>query len=371
MPDSDDFYRVLGVDRKADEKEIKRAYRHLARKYHPDVNPGDRSASERFQKINQAYEVLSDAGKREMYDKYGPAAFSKGAGTPTGAGVDFRDFGSGGQEPFGDIFDFFFGRGGAGTQAHSRTARAPQRGEDLLYRVTLDLKDAFEGVETGIEYQRQDACRKCSGSGSDASSPVQTCPMCRGSGQVAHSSGFMRIVQTCRQCAGTGEVGRKACGVCVGSGRAPVDEKLKVKIPPGVDTGTRLRVAGKGNSGRRGGPVGDLYVVTEIRAHPVFQREGDHLVAEIPVTFPEAVFGARITVAILDGTIVVKLPPGVQNASEMRVRGRGMPRFNGPGRGDLLLKIKVLTPTHLASQAEQVLREFEKLHPEYPRAKLQ
>lgn len=370
MPDPDDYYQILGVDRKADEKEIKRAYRHLARQYHPDVNPGDRSAHERFQRINQAYEILGDPEKRAMYDKFGAAAFTKGAGMPPGGNVDFRDFGFSGEENFGDIFDFFFGRGST-PETRGRAARAPQRGEDLAYRVTLDLKDAFQGVETGIDYQRQDTCRKCGGSGSDMSSTVQTCPACRGSGQVAHSSGFMRIVQTCRQCGGTGEVGRKACAACAGSGRSPVDEKLKVKIPPGVESGTRLRVAGKGNAGRRGGPAGDLYVVTEIRPHPVFQREGDHLVAEIPVTVPEAVFGARITVATLDGTIVVKLPPGIQNGAEMRVRSHGMPRFNGPGRGDLLLKIKVHTPTNLSLQAEQLLKEFEKLHPEYPRAKLQ
>ncbi len=368
MEEFEDYYQILGVPKTATEKEIKKAYRHLARKYHPDVNPGDKQAEEKFKKINEAYEVLSDAEKRARYDRYGPAAFRKGVATP-GPGFDFSEFGFDfGPGFFDDLFESIFG-----TRTRSRTAEAggTRRGEDLVYQVTLDLKDAFHGLETTVEIQRLEHCSRCHGSGVDPHSAPVTCPACQGRGQVAYHSGLLRMIQTCRTCGGAGKTGIQRCRACDGNGRVPQMEHLKVKIPPGVDTGTRLRIAGKGNAGRRGGHPGDLFVVTQVREHPFFHREEANLSAKIPVTVVEAALGARITLPSLDGTIVVKLPPGIQNGATLRIRGKGMPHIGSEARGDLILHIFLVTPTNLSPQAEQLLREFEKIHPEYPRANLQ
>jgi len=368
MEENEDYYEILGVPRTATEKDIKKAYRHLARKYHPDVNPGDKQAEEKFKRINEAYEVLSDPEKRAMYDRYGHAAFRKGAAAP-GPGFDFSqfdfDFGPG---FFDEIFESFFGG-----RSRTRTAEAGRvrRGEDLTYQVTLDLKDAFHGLETTIEVQRLENCSRCQGSGMDPHSSPRTCSTCQGRGQVAYQSGFLRMVQTCQTCGGTGRTGLRRCSLCAGAGRVSHLEHLKVKIPPGVDTGTRLRIAGKGNAGRGGGPAGDLFVITQVREHPFFHREGANLSAKIPVTVVEAALGARITLPSLDGTIVVKLPPGTQNGASLRVKGKGMPHLGSEARGDLILHIYLVTPANLSPQAEQILREFEKVHPEYPRANLQ
>lgn len=362
-----DLYEILGVERNASDAEIKKAYKRLARKYHPDVNPGDRNAEEQFRKINTAYEILSDPEKRRLYDRMGMAAFQRASGPPPGA-EHFRDFGFGdfSGSPFEDLFEAFFG----GTGTRRRTTRGPQRGEDLQYQATIDFKDAYFGVEIPVAFQRFVTCEVCQGSGMDPAARPSTCPTCRGSGTVTYQSGFIRLSQTCPRCQGTGEVGARPCPRCAGSGRMTVQENLRVKVPAGADTGFRLRIPGKGNSGFRGGPPGDLYISIVVRPHPTFRREGDNLVAEIPVTFVEASLGARISVPTMTGPIVVKLPEGTQPGSRIRVRGKGFPHPGGGGQGDLVLEIRVQVPKRLSPQAQQILREFEKLHPEFPRAAL-
>jgi len=362
-----DLYEILGIPRTATDAEIKKAYKRLARKYHPDVNPGDRNAEEQFRKINAAYEILSDPEKRRLYDRLGMAAFRSTGAPPPGrepfTEVGFEDFvGS----PFEDLFEAFFG----GTPRRTRASRAPQRGEDLQYQATIDFKDAYFGLEIPVSYQRYVNCETCQGSGADPGSRPTTCPNCRGMGSVTYQSGFIRLSQTCPRCQGSGQVGLRPCSRCAGSGRMPVQESLRVKIPAGVDTGFRLRVAGKGNAGSRGGPPGDLFILVNVRPHPLFKREGDNLVAEIPVTCTEAALGARISVPTMTGPIVVKLPEGTQPGARIRVRGKGFPHIGAGGNGDLILEIKVQVPRNLSPQAQQLLREFEKIHPEFPRVAL-
>jgi molecular chaperone DnaJ len=362
-----DLYEILGVSRSASDADIKKAYKRLARKFHPDVNPGDRSAEEQFRKINTAYEILSDPEKRRLYERMGMAAFQRAAGPPPGtepfAEAGFGDFAG---SPFEDLFEAFFG----GTPRRRRPSRGPQRGEDHQYHATVDFKDAYFGVEIPVSYQRYINCETCQGSGADPDSRPTTCVNCRGSGTVTYQSGFIRLSQTCPRCQGTGQVGLKPCSRCAGSGRMPVQESLRVKIPPGVDSGFRLRVPGKGNAGSRGGPPGDLFILVNVRSHPIFRREGDNLVADIPVTFTEAALGARISVPTMTGPIVVKLPEGTQPGARIRVRGKGFAHVGAGGQGDLVLEIKLQIPKTLSAHAQQLLREFEKIHPEFPRASL-
>ncbi len=360
--ESDDFYEILGVDRNASTEEIKKAFRRLARKYHPDVNPGDKRAEELFRKINQAYEVLSDPEKRRLYDTYGPGAFAGGAARSPQETVGVEDLFTG-FPGFEELLDTLFG----GPRARTRTRRA-RRGEDLQTEVTIDFKHAFTGVEIPITIHRYAPCSTCGGSGEDPRARPQVCPECRGAGQLTFTSGLLRISRTCPRCYGTGRLGARACGACRGEGRAARTETLRIRIPPGVRDGYRLRLAGKGNAGWHGGPPGDLYVTVRIRPHPYFQREGDDLILEIPVTFTEAALGARISVPHPEGNLVVRLPKGAQCGSHLRIRGKGFPRISG-GRGDFLLRIKVVTPRNLSPQAEKLLQELERLHPEYPRAR--
>lgn len=362
-----DLYEILGVSRDASDAEIKKAYKRLARKYHPDVNPGDPSAEEQFRKINTAYEILSDPEKRRLYDRMGMAAFQRSAGPPPG-GEPFSDFGFGdfSGSPFEDLFEAFFGTVGA----RRRRTRSPQRGEDLQYQATIDFKDSYFGVELPISFQRYVKCEVCQGSGIEPASHPTTCPTCHGTGSVTYQSGIIRLSQTCPRCHGTGQIGLQSCNRCRGTERMLVQENLRVKVPPGAGSGFRLRIPGKGNAGYRGGPPGDLYISISVRPHPVFLREGDNLVAEIPVTFTEAALGARISVPTMTGSIVVKLPEGTQPGSRIRVHGKGFPRPGANSRGDLVLIIKVEVPRKLSPQAQQILREFEKVHPEFPRSAL-
>lgn len=350
-----DYYEVLGVSRDAGAEEIKKAYRKLARQYHPDANPGDKSAEEKFKEIAEAYEVLSDPEKRANYDRFGHAAANdQGFGGFGG----FGDFGG-----LGDLFDMFFG--GA-----TRARRGPQKGADIRVDVDISFKEAAFGVEKDIRVPRVEECENCRGTGAAPGTATQKCSVCGGTGQVqfSQSTPFGRITQThtCDRCRGTGRIIEKPCGVCHGAGYVRRTRSIHVKIPPGVDTGTRLRVAGEGEVGVRGGPRGDLYVYIEVRPHRLFKREGNDLICEVPISFAQAALGDELEVPTLEGTAKIRIPEGTQHGTEFRLRGKGIPDLNGYGRGDQYVRVKVVTPTRLSERQKQILREFAALSGESP-----
>lgn len=347
-----DYYEVLGVSRDASPEEIKKAYRKLARQYHPDANPGDKTAEERFKEIAEAYEVLSDPEKRANYDRFGHAGVNgQGFG---GFGEGFGGFGTdfGG---FGDLFDIFFG--GA-----TRARRGPQKGADVRVDLEISFKEAAFGVEKDIRVMRVEECDHCGGTGAAPGSAPKKCPVCQGTGQVqfSQSTPFGRIMQThtCDRCRGTGRIIEKPCGACNGSGLVRRPRTIHVKIPAGVDTGTRLRVPGEGEAGLRGGPRGDLYVYISVRPHRFFRREGNDVICEVPISFAQAALGDEIEVPTLDGTAKIRVPEGTQHGTEFRLRGKGIPDLNGYGRGDQFVRVKVVTPTRLSERQKQLLREF-------------
>ena len=348
-----DYYEVLGVERTVEMEEIKKAYRRLAIKYHPDKNPGDKAAEEKFKELGEAYEALSDPQKRQAYDQYGHAAFDprmRGGGRggfhdPTDI---FREvFGSG-----GSIFEDLFGGGGR----HDPTQ--PQRGSDLRYDMEITFEEAANGCEKEISVTKQDRCVVCQGSGAEAGSKSRTCPTCGGRGQVISSRGIFSIAQTCPRCEGAGRVIEKPCKACDGTGRQEVTSKIKLRIPAGVDTGSRLRSTGNGEAGMRGGPSGDLYVVLHVKAHEIFQREGDDLICEVPVSFVQATLGAEIEVPTLSGKTHVKMPPGTQPGTVFRLKGKGVKNIQGYGAGDLHVRVNVEVPTHLNHEQKAKLQEF-------------
>ncbi len=351
-----DYYEVLGVARDASQEEIKKAYRKLARQYHPDANPGDKNAEEKFKEIAEAYEVLSDPEKRASYDRFGHAGVNgQGFG---GFGEGFGDFGG-----LGDIFDMFFG--GA-----ARARRGPQKGADIRVDVEISFKEAAFGVEKDIRVPRVEECESCRGTGAaPGTSPVK-CPLCGGTGQVqfSQSTPFGRIMQTytCDRCRGTGRIIEKPCGACHGAGQVRRARSIHIKIPPGVDTGTRLRVAGEGEAGIRGGPRGDLYVYINVRPHRLFKREGNDIICEMPISFAQAALGDELEVPTLEGTAKIRIPEGTQHGTEFRLRGKGIPDLNGYGRGDQYVRVKVVTPTRLTERQKQLLREFAALSGENP-----
>ena len=361
-----DYYEILGVPRDADEKTIKRAYRKLARRYHPDVNPGDKTAEQRFKEINEAYDVLSDPQKRAQYDRFGHAAFeAASAGPGPEAGFAFeasRGFGFG--DIFSDLFGDLFGR-------HARREEAgPVRGSDLVYSMELDLEDAVFGLSTQITLQREAPCETCRGSGAEPGSKPEACGHCNGTGQVILVRGAIRITQTCPRCGGSGRVNPSPCRTCGGRGRVLKTERLNVKIPPGVDNGSRVRLAGMGEAGQRGGPPGDLFIVTRIRPHPFFERRGDNLYCEIPITVTEAALGAKVEVPTVDGMAHMTVPPGTQTGTRFRLRGKGVPHLTGGGRGDQYVTVRVVTPTVVDERGRRILRDLEQVYPENPRANI-
>jgi molecular chaperone DnaJ len=345
-----DYYEVLGVGKNAGQEEIKKAFRKLARQYHPDANQGDKSCEEKFKELAEAYEVLSDPEKRANYDRFGHAGVN-GQGSGFGAGFSgFDGFGS-----FSDIFDMFFGGTG-------RARRGPQRGADIRVNLDISFKESAFGVEKDIRVPRYESCEKCGGSGAAPGTDSVKCSACGGAGQVqyAQSTPFGRIVQshTCDKCRGSGRVIEKPCGVCRGAGQVRKTRTIHVKIPPGVDTGNRLRVSGEGEAGERGGPRGDLYVYINVRPHRLFKREGNEVICEVPITFAQAALGDEIEVPTLEGSTKIKIPEGVQHGTEFRLRGKGFPDVNGYGRGDQFVKVKIITPTKLSERQKQLLREF-------------
>ncbi len=350
-----DYYELLGVDRGVSAEDLKRAYRKLAVKYHPDKNPDDHSAEERFKEIGEAYEVLSDSNKRAAYDRYGHAAFQGGMG---GAG-GFHD-------PFEVFREVFGGGGGGGIFDHIFGGGAPdpsgrQRGSDLRYDLQISLEEAARGCEKEIEIRKLDACEPCGGSGAQKGSKAIACPTCRGRGQVVVSRGFFQVAQTCPACHGTGRIIEKPCHSCQGEGRVEKTSRVKIKIPPGIDSDSRLRSNGGGEAGLRGGPPGDLYVVVHIKEHEVFTRNGMDLNCEVPIPFTTAALGGEIRVPTLEGAVSLKIPPGTQSGSTFRIRGLGMPALQGLAKGDILTYVQVEVPTRLNHEQREVLQKFAEL----------
>jgi molecular chaperone DnaJ len=365
-----DYYHVLGVERSATPEEIKKSYRKLAVKFHPDKNPGDHTAEEKFKELGEAYEVLSSPDKRAAYDRYGHQAFSQG-GMGGGGGMHdpfevFREVFGGGRNG-GGIFDGIFGEAFGGHDAGERGGRG--RGSDLRYDMRITFQEAARGVEKEIEIAKLQACDTCRGSGAEPGSKVTTCPTCGGHGQVAVTRGFFNIAQTCPKCRGAGQVIEKPCHTCRGEGRVEKNSKIKIKIPAGVEDGTRLRSSGQGEGGVRGGAAGDLYVVLHVEPHELFQREGTDLFCNVPISFARAALGGEIKVPTLEGSAILKIPAGTPSNKVFRLRGKGMPEVHGRGVGDLHVKIYVEVPTRLTPEQKNRLEAFaescdEDTHPE-------
>jgi molecular chaperone DnaJ len=357
-----DYYEVLGVDRNADTDEIKKAYRQLALKFHPDRNPNDKSAEEKFKELGEAYEVLNDPQSRASYDRFGHAAFGPRARQPGAGG--FHDASEIFREVFGGgtIFDDLFGTGGP------RASDGGQRGDDLRYDMEISFLEAAQGCEKEITLNKLGPCDQCGGSGAEKGASTKTCPTCHGRGQVISSRGIFSIAQTCPHCAGRGRIIDKPCRPCAGSGRRERSVKINIKIPPGVDTGVRLRSGGNGEAGLHGGPPGDLHIVLHVQPHEIFQRDGDDLLCEVPISFAQAALGAEMEVPTLAGPVPVKIPPGTQTGAVFRLKGRGVKNVQGYGQGDLLARVQVEIPTRLNSEQKAKLEEFarlcdERVHP--------
>jgi molecular chaperone DnaJ len=350
-----DYYEVLGVEKQAAEDEIKKAYRKQATKYHPDKNPGDKTAEEKFKELGEAYEVLNDPQKRAAYDQYGHAAFDRRAG-PFGPGGGFHDPFEIFREVFGgnSIFDEFL-NGGRSDPSQ------PQRGSDLRYDLEITFEEAAHGSEKEVSLTKAERCETCQGSGAEAGSRTRTCPACGGRGQIINSRGIFSIAQTCPHCQGAGRVVDKPCATCRGSGRRERTSEITLRIPAGVDTGSRLRSSGNGEAGVRGGPSGDLYVVLHVKPHAIFQRDGDDLLCEVPVSFVDAALGADIEVPALEGKTSIRVPAGTQPGTMFRLKGKGIKNVQGYGRGDLHIRINVEVPTHLSAAQKAKLQEFASL----------
>lgn len=359
-----DYYEVLGVPKGASDKEIKRAYRKLARRYHPDVNPGNKAAEGRFKEITEAHEVLSDPEKRRAYDQFGPQIFAgappRGGGAGGRfAGFDFRDVDLGeGIGGLGDIFSEIFG-----ARAGGAPASGPGRGEDLHYSMDIDFEDAVRGLATAISLQRRSRCAACQGSGARPGTAMTACPECGGSGRRSMGAGLFRGAPPCPRCRGVGKVSAVSCQECAGKGLVLRTERIAVKIPPGVDNGSKVRLQGMGEPGRDGGPPGDLYIITRVRPHPVFERKGDNLYCEVSITIGEAALGARIEVATIEGPASMRIPPGTSSGQVFRVREKGVPHLKGGGRGDQFVTVKIVVPKDLDARSQELLREFERLNP--------
>jgi molecular chaperone DnaJ len=348
-----DYYEVLSVSRQATSDEIKRAYRKLAVKFHPDKNPDDAHAEEKFKELGEAYDVLMDDDKRAAYDRFGHDAFAQGGGFGRGGFHDpfdiFREVFGGG----GGIFETFFG-GGA-------TEQDRQRGSDLRYDMQITLEEAASGVEKEIEIRKLDACDTCKGTGAEPGSRTINCPSCGGRGQVISSRGFFQVSQTCPRCRGAGKIIDRPCRACDGDGRLEKASRVKLKVPAGISTGSRLRSSRQGEAGIRGGPQGDLYVVVHVKEHKIFQREEDNLYCEVPISFTMAALGGEVDVPTLEGRANVKVPAGTQSGQVFRLRGKGIINVNGHDRGDLMARLIVEVPSHLNAEQRQKLEDFASL----------
>jgi molecular chaperone DnaJ len=344
-----DFYELLGVGRDASGDDIKKAFRKLAMQCHPDRHPNDKAAEQRFKDINEAYDVLKDDQKRSAYDRFGHAAFEQAGGR--------GDFGFTGAAGFADIFEEMFGSMMGGGRGNG----GANRGNDLRYNLEITLEEAFKGRETQIRVPTLAPCEACHGSGAEAGSKPVNCPTCRGQGRVRTQQGFFTMERTCPACHGAGKVIEKPCRACGGHGRVRKEKALNVTIPPGVEDGTRIRLAGEGEAGMRGGGNGDLYIFLAVKAHPLFQREGANIHCRVPIAMPTAALGGTIEVPTIDGTRVeVKIPPGTQSGHQFRLRGKGMSILRSHSRGDMFAQVSVETPVHLTKRQQELLREFVK-----------
>jgi len=353
-PQVKDYYEIIGVDKKASQDEIKKAYRRLARKYHPDLNPGDKPAEQKFKELNEAYEVLGDEKKRAEYDQYGRSPFEGG-----GPGFDYRAYTSGDRFDFGGFGDIFSDMLGGG-----RPGAVDLKGPDLVMGLELSLEEAFAGVTKAITFTREIQCKSCGGLGAET---YQQCDRCKGTGKVQASRGFFKMAQYCPACGGSGRKVTKACSSCGGRGRIVRPESIKVKIPAGADTGSRVRIKGMGGPGQGGGPPGDLQIELTVREHPIFRRVGDSINVEVPVTFGEAALGAKIEVPTLDGTSAMTLPAGTQSGQKFKLTGKGVPSAQTGRRGDQYVTIKVAVPKNITDKAKAAIQEIDSLYRESPR----
>jgi len=347
-----DFYEVLSVSRDANDQELKTAYRKLAMQYHPDRNPGDHAAEEKFKECSEAYQVLSDPDKRAAYDRYGHAAFNGGGG-----GNPFTGGGFGGAQDLGDIFGDLFGEMfnmGGGNRKASRV----QRGRDLRYDLTLEFEEAVFGIEKEITIRRMETCNDCKGSGAAKGKAAATCTQCGGRGQQRFQQGFFSVARTCTVCGGTGTLIVDPCSTCRGETRVQTEHKILVKVPAGVEQDTRIRYQSEGESGKFGGPAGDLYVVLNVKAHKFFERDGDDLHCVMPISFPQAALGTELEIQTLEGPASIKVPEGTQSGREFKLRGKGVPHLNAHGKGDLIVQIRVQTPTKLSRAQKDLLRQL-------------
>ncbi|GGF83402.1 molecular chaperone DnaJ [Paenibacillus aceti] len=349
MAEKRDYYEVLGVSKGANEDEIKKAYRKLARQYHPDVNKAS-DAEDKFKEVKEAYDVLSDSGKRARYDQYGHVDPNQGMG----GGFQGGDFSG-----FGDIFDMFFGGGGR------RDPNAPQRGSDLQYNLTIEFKEAVFGKEMDIRIPRTESCDTCFGSGAKPGTKPETCSVCHGSGQqeVVQNTPFGRMVnrRACSNCGGKGKIIKEKCTTCGGNGQVKKQRKIHIRIPAGVDDGSQMRMAGEGEGGLRGGPAGDLYIVIHVKSHDFFEREGDDIYCEVPLTFAQAALGDEIEIPTLSEKVKLKIPAGTQTGTFFRLKGKGVPKLRGVGQGDQHVKVVVITPSKLSDEQKELLRQFASL----------
>ena len=363
-----DLYEILGVNKNATDDEIKKAYKKLAKQYHPDLNRDDpKTAEQKMKEINVAYDILKDPQKRAQYDQFGHAAFTGGGGAGgAGGGFDFNDIfgGMGGAGGFdmGDIFDQFFG-GGVRSRRASRNA-GPVKGADLRYDLSISFEEAAFGKDMVINVPRMETCEECGGTGAAKGTSPETCPDCNGTGMRQTTTrtpfGVISNARPCERCHGTGKIIKNPCDHCHGSGKVRVNKDIKISIPKGVDTGNRLRIQNGGQAGERGGANGDLYVYINIKPHPIFQREGVNVYCEIPITFVQAALGATVDAPTIDGKVDLKIPEGIQSGTILKIRGKGIQVLRGEGRGDEFVKIKVLTPKNLSAYQRKLLQDFDK-----------
>ena len=381
-----DYYEILGLKRDAKPEEIKKAYRRLARKYHPDVNPGDKSSEERFKAMSEAHDVLSDPKKRAVYDRFGQYsenladAAARGAGPSGGgrttSGFDFTGFdwggastgtgSGGGSSSFRDIFADLFG---GGTREKEPPRPQPQKGADIEMPLSLTFEEAIKGLTTNLTVNRSEQCSRCNGAG-DIGGPVVVCSTCKGTGQVQRAGGRLRFAQECPDCGGTGRR-RSPCSLCHGKGVTPKSETVKVRIPAGVETGSRVRIPAKGHGGRLGAQTGDLHIITNVGEHKYFKRKGDNIYVTVPITVPEAALGAKIEVPTVEGKSQLRIPPGTQSGQKFRLRDRGAPSLRNPGaKGHQFVEVQVMLPKVISEETKELLREYSKLNATNPRVEM-